>query len=411
MDFPKLVALDTDGTIWAGRLDADSWGKGDGASDSIEHYIESVDCFSLLRDKSNHENFIDVHDGISGVISDILKSGALLAIVTSNSDSSKAMYDMALSHVTAIDPSDGSERSIVQLAKYNEVSNESKVEQFRRIREWSGLDYSEMILFDDEVMNNAIRIRLGVTFQAIRYKKGLTWDIYQEGLEAWRRVKRITIPQNPSSQPTPMIIGYTGQSRTVIDLVQKGEGRVHRMWTCRWGFGLYVTDHPGIAKFYSDWEKREGREGWVCAVWVRDYEAWANRVSKVWIPENDNGLPQMDNRRATDEEIGQNQEDRDRAIGDRWGVYTPYVLFSRHRFLDGMPIELNARSNELLLPTQIQRSLVYLTEITDAEAERTPIPFHYHLQTKEWSITVPEETKQDFLKHGETGIHSSIMME
>lgn len=119
----------------------------------------------------------------------------------------------------------------------------------------------------------------------------------------------------------------------------------------------------------------------------------------------------MDNRRTTDEETGQNQEDRDRAIADRWGVYTPYVLFSRHRFLDGMPIELNARSNELLLPTQIQRSLVYLTEITDAEIEKTPIPFHYHLQTKAWNITVPEETKQDFLKHGETEIYNSVMME
>lgn len=117
----------------------------------------------------------------------------------------------------------------------------------------------------------------------------------------------------------------------------------------------------------------------------------------------------MDNRRATDEEIGQNQEDRDRAIADRWGVYTPYVLFSRHRFLDGMPIELNARSNELLLPTQIQRSLIYLTEITDAEAEQTPIPFNYHLQTKAWNITVPEETKEDFLKHGETEIYNSVM--
>ena len=140
-----------------------------------------------------------------------------------------------------------------------------------------------------------------MTFQAVRHGKGLTWDIYQEGLDSWRRAKRITIPTNPTLQPTPMIIGYTGQGRPVIDLIQSGEGRVHRAWTCRWGFGLYVTDHPGMyvllvvnfygviqglpcrAKFYSDWEKREGREGWVCAVWVRDYDAWMNRVSKVFL--------------------------------------------------------------------------------------------------------------------------------
>ncbi|KIL65074.1 hypothetical protein M378DRAFT_10966 [Amanita muscaria Koide BX008] len=411
MDFPKLVALDTDGTIWEGRLDEESWGKGHGASDPIEDNIERVD-YSLLRDKTNHQKSIRVYNGISDVISDILKNGALLAIVSSNT--SKALHDKALSHFVATNPKDGNEWSIVQLAKYHQVSNESKVEHFRKIKESSGIDYSGMILYDDEAMNNAVRIRLGVTFQAISHGKGLTWDIYREGLDSWRRAKRIAIPPNPMSQPTPMIIGYTGQSRPVIDLIRRGEGRVHRAWTCRWGFGLYVTDHPGIAKFYSDWEKREGREGWVCAVWVRDYDAWMNRVSKIWIPEIDVGLPQMDNRRASEEETGWNQENRDRAIADRWGVYTPYVLFSRHRFLDGMPIALKERSNEMLLPTQIQRSLFYLTEISDAEAEQTGqtlIPLHYHLQTKTWNIAVPEETKQDFLKHGETVIYDSTVTE
>lgn len=85
-----------------------------------------------------------------------------------------------------------------------------------------------------------------MTFQAIRGKNGLTWDIYQEGLGAWRRAKSITIPPNPSRKPIPAIIGYTGQGQIVIDLVAKGEGRVHNFWTCRWGFGLYVTDHPGM---------------------------------------------------------------------------------------------------------------------------------------------------------------------
>jgi len=73
MNFPKLVALDTEsvlvstciqsdfkrssdlpssGTLWDGRLDEDSWGKGHGASDLIEDNIEHVGC-SLLRDKTS----------------------------------------------------------------------------------------------------------------------------------------------------------------------------------------------------------------------------------------------------------------------------------------------------------------------------------------------------------------------
>ena len=131
-------------------------------------------------------------------------------------------------------------------------------------------------------------------------------------------------------------------------------------------------------------------------------------ISQVWIPENDTGLPQMNNRIATEEATGWNQEDRDRVIADQWGIQTPYVLFSRHRFLDGMPLPPNTRLNEMLLPTQIQRSLFYLTEISDAEAEQTRIPFSYHLQTTAWNIAVPEEMKQDLLKHGETDIYNSM---
>ena len=116
----------------------------------------------------------------------------------------------------------------------------------------------------------------------------------------------------------------------------------------------------------------------------------------------------MTNQVATEEETGWNQEDRDRTIADRWGVRTPYVLFSRHHFLEGMPIPHGIRWNEMLIPTQIQRSLFCLKKISDAEAA---IPFPYHLQTKAWNITVPQETEQDFLKHEETDIYNSIVVD
>lgn len=44
--------LPSSGTLWDGRLDEDSWGKGHGASDLMEDNIEHVGC-SLLRDKTS----------------------------------------------------------------------------------------------------------------------------------------------------------------------------------------------------------------------------------------------------------------------------------------------------------------------------------------------------------------------
>ena len=123
---------------------------------TLPHWRISVDS-SLC---SNHENVIRVYDGILEVISDVLKNGAALAIVSSST--SKPLYvsfpvlwrvtfermgtsnrsfswldTMKLLMVTFPDP----------LRMYILMSCiESKIEHFRRIRELSGIDYSEMVV-------------------------------------------------------------------------------------------------------------------------------------------------------------------------------------------------------------------------------------------------------------------------
>src|SRR6266550_6710806 len=48
-----------------------------------------------------------------------------------------------------------------------------------------------------------------VTFQLCRDNKGLTWDLYQKGIEHWRRVHKLTIPSNPAAPPQRKLIGYS----------------------------------------------------------------------------------------------------------------------------------------------------------------------------------------------------------
>jgi len=120
MSFPKIVALDTDWTIWQGFLDYKKWGKGPGRVNPVEDNIERVDR-RLLRDKTNHDNWIRVYDDISKVVNDILSNGAQLAIVSRNP--SKAMCDRALYHFKTTNPSDGNEWPIIHLVKYDEVVN------------------------------------------------------------------------------------------------------------------------------------------------------------------------------------------------------------------------------------------------------------------------------------------------
>ncbi|KAF9529479.1 acid phosphatase-domain-containing protein [Crepidotus variabilis] len=400
MSYPTVVAFDTDMTLWIGLLNFITWGRGWGASMIQEDNIERIDRYQL-RDRSNLMNVIELAVDVPNIISDVLQNNAKLAIVSRNL--SKAMCDRALYYFSTIKP-DGSEASIIHMVNYDEVVNESKANHFRRIASWSGADYSEMLMFDDEGMNNVVRIELGTTFQIVNGGMGLNWGIYQLGLAAWRRARSLMIPSNPSGILNRQLIGYSGLPNSWIDLVRKGEGIVETEIPYRWGFGLYVTSSMDIAKYFSglngSWDPAE--QSHVCEVWVKDYDAWLN-VQKIWIAEN-GILQQMNNQMISPEEAGQNQENRDNFIAGTWGVWTPYVTFCQHFWMNDMPGIPFQRWSEMVIPTQVYRALIDLNVLSDALANRNfgldagPFP----LQIKTWGIQPTDEARAEFLRYGES---------
>ncbi|KAG6917581.1 hypothetical protein DXG01_001929 [Tephrocybe rancida] len=414
MAFPKVVAFDTDWTLWQNVTTNGVWGKGPGAAAILEDNMNHVNA-QTIQDKSNPQNVsIQVFGDVSRVVNDVLKNGAQLAIVARTN---KALSDRALYYFNTINPADNKEESIIYLVKYDEVVDEVKTKPFRRITGWSESDPMDMLHFDDEALNNSVRIETGdyihpvstysrytqllpaVTFKLCLNKEGLTWDIYQQAISHWLRVKNLTIPANPSAPPERRLIGYSGLSTAWINRVNvEREGIVDPLFPYRWGYCLYITDDVGIAEFFRDWELREGRESYVNEVWVRDYAVWA-RLNKVWIPENSGDLPQMNNMNWTAEASGQNQEARDRTIDNKWGVKAPYVMFSRHHWMPGMPIPQPQRMTEMMVYTQTHRALIDVVTLTNEKTaelvatNRTPVPFHRQIQ--EWNITVPEVTKAE----------------
>jgi magnesium-dependent phosphatase 1 len=112
----------------------------------------------------------------------------------------------------------------------------------------------------------------------------------------------------------------------------------------------------------------------------------------------------MNNMNWTAEQSGRNQEDRDRFIAEHWGVQTPYVLFSKHHWMHGMPIPENQRWSEMVVYTQIQRSLFDVKKLLDTEVAQhpNPKPFAFYHQVDPWHILVPKETRMEFLRYGET---------
>ncbi|KAG6917578.1 hypothetical protein DXG01_001926 [Tephrocybe rancida] len=397
MAFPKVVAFDTDWTLWQNVTTNGVWGKGPGAAPKLEDNMYRVDPFTIGDVSSVLDNkvSIKVFGDISRIINDVLKNGAQLAIVARTN---KALSDRALYYFNTINPADDKEWSIIHLVKYDEVVDESKTTQFRRIIGYSQSDPMDMIHFEDEAFNNCVRIEAAVTFKLCLDKQGVTWDLYQEGISHWHRVKNLTIRSNPSDPPQRKLIGYSGLSTDWIKRVNVlKEGMIDTEFGYRWGYCLYVTDDIKIARFFRDWEIRLGRESYVNEVWVNDYATWAN-LNKVWVRENAGDLPQMNSTGWSLEASGQNQEARDRTIESKWGVKTPYVMFSRHYWFQDVP-HPKQRFSEMMVYTQIQRALVDVVTLsnarTDELAETNPTPVPFHQQIKEWNITLPQETREE----------------
>ncbi|THU80938.1 hypothetical protein K435DRAFT_972556 [Dendrothele bispora CBS 962.96] len=402
--YPKLVALDTDWTLFWGWLDQKTWGKGRGAYSPVEDNIVKANYWEV-QDQSNPKNKCGMYADVPRIIQDILKNGAQIAIVSRNT--SKAMCDRALWYMKVNDEH-GNEKSIIDLVKYDEVYNSDKTVHFAAIKGWSGFDYSDMILYDDEAINNTVEMMLGVTFQVSRDQKGLTWDNYQEGLAMWRRNKEIMSPylgNNPASYPKRKFLGYSGMDLGTIELLEKGGGRHDRKEAARWGYAMYVADDPRIAKYFNEWIKGNafGQQATtiVCKIWARDGDIFTN-LPKIWVPDQ---LALQTNVQRWDEfKIAWSQEDRDRKVA-QWGVKKPYILFARHPNMGGsFPIKNNLRWNEMVVYGQIQESLIFIERLSDQQLN-TEINagnyLHYERMFSAWNITVPQEARNDFRAHRE----------
>jgi magnesium-dependent phosphatase 1 len=409
MSYPKLVALDTDWTIFWGWLDITKLGKGPDPFFPAENNLEPENGSELvLRDRTNYQERIGMYSDVPNIIYDILRNGAKLAIVSRNK--SKAACDKALWWFKATDPRDNIKKSIIEMVNYNEVSDEDKTNHFKRIQGWTGFSFSDMILFDDEATNNLVRVVQGVTFQVSRDQKGLTWSSYQEGINLWRRAQVIRSPylgQNLISYSGPMFIGYSGMDEQTVNLLTQGKHRVDLKESARWGHAMYVTDDIRLAKYFAEWIKADAfganAKTFVCELWVRNGAKFL-AANKIWFPEQNNLMTNVQTESAF--KIAWDQEDRD-AKAAQWGAQTPYILFSRHFWMTGMPIA-RARWNEMVIYTQIQDAMMLTIPLSDQHVNALIpggrlLPFEQMIGS--WNIKVPSETWADFSKNGEN-IHT-----
>ncbi|KAJ8502020.1 hypothetical protein ONZ45_g11923 [Pleurotus djamor] len=412
-NFPKVVALDTDWTIFWGSLDANCWGKGPGALPRVEDNVQQNGFWEV---PSNPGIKCGMFADVPEIIGDILKNGAKLAVVARNN--SQALCDRALWYWKANDGT-GNYKPLIELVSFNEVHNNDKVEHFKKIQSYTHANFADMILFDDEATNNTVEMMIGVTFQVSRDQKGLTWENYRAGIDMWRRNKSIITPflgLNLSSYPRHKFIGYSGMDIGTIKLLESGLRRNDRKEAARYGFAVYVADNPAICTPVRSTFKNgsntllggQSAQTIVCKIYARDGDTW-DRMNKVWVPDETTLKTDVN---GTPFNVGWSQEDRDRLVAS-WGVQKPYVLFARHPNMDNwpqkpgtppFPVPNRKRWNEMVVYPQIQEAQLLAIRMTDYEVNtdiRNGIHLHYEKKLKAWNITTTQENVGEIYKYGE----------
>jgi magnesium-dependent phosphatase 1 len=61
----------------------------------------------------------------------------------------------------------------------------SKITHFQEIKQLTGVDFEDMVFFDDEMRNRDVQDRLGVTFVLVN--EGVTRQTFDRGIESWRK--------------------------------------------------------------------------------------------------------------------------------------------------------------------------------------------------------------------------------
>ncbi|KAG2140523.1 uncharacterized protein EDB93DRAFT_1105921 [Suillus bovinus] len=241
---------------------------------------------------SNHDNFICLYDNVPRIITDILKNGAQLAIISCNR--SKALCDRALWYFKAIDPKTCEKKSIIHMVKYDEVVNGN----YKESTYSSSPDFG----FQEERTAHFERIQ------------GWSGALNYEG----------------NARGSEVLILAKIHPDILVNLLMQGKSRVDLKESARWGYATYITDNPTIcflvlisrarAKYFSDWIKADtfsaDTNTCICEMWIRDKDIF-DSLGKIWVPEL--RFIMMNNKNWIHQHTAWSQEDRDQLVL-RWGV-------------------------------------------------------------------------------------------
>eukprot|EP00435_Cladocopium_sp_Y103_P011115 s3604_g2.t2 len=138
---------------------------------------------------------------------------------TGGKDGSKRKDQKGLASKTPPGPG-GIEKSIMA------IYPGSKTAHFKQIADGSGLEFREMLFFDDRALNVRAAQKLGIVAHQVSSLDGLTWKDFSAGLDAWRAQRRSSLAMSKWLRPkgtTPAGLESSAEPPPVIDLLVEAD--------------------------------------------------------------------------------------------------------------------------------------------------------------------------------------------
>jgi len=80
---------------------------------------------------------------------------------------------------------DGERIMVIEFFEDTQIYQGSKMTHFKKVKDATGIEYRDMLFFDDEARNKEVE-KLGVVMQLVR--DGMSWKEFNEGVRNWRRI-------------------------------------------------------------------------------------------------------------------------------------------------------------------------------------------------------------------------------
>ncbi|KAG0150966.1 hypothetical protein CROQUDRAFT_651837 [Cronartium quercuum f. sp. fusiforme G11] len=178
---PKLVAVDLDYTLWPCWVDT-----------HISPPLKPTAKSNELVDRSGRKLYF--FPDVPKILATLRSAGVKLAACsrTDRPDIARdALMGLQIPLRTNSTPADQQSIRAIDIFDNLQIYPGSKLAHFRALHSKLGIDFEDMLFFDDEARNEEVQ-KLGVCFMLVDDSVGLNWASFRTGIEYWkeRRAKK-----------------------------------------------------------------------------------------------------------------------------------------------------------------------------------------------------------------------------